>query len=95
LLNRYGGDGKIAKAVEAIKGGNPNTAFAILKETGNVIARETVRMRKHVRPSLVYVQETSIRCSNPQTAIAVPEQPVRGEPLCGARKRIRLGFPVN
>src|SRR5208283_1113770 len=50
---------------------------------------------KHIRPSLVHMQESTVRRPDPQTAIAVSEEPNRREPLRRAGKRIGLGFPVN
>ena len=38
LLDGNRGDGEVAKAVEAIIGGDPNIAFTILKETVDEIA---------------------------------------------------------
>ena len=38
LLDRYCGDGKVAKTVEAVGSGDPNIAFPIFKEPVNSIA---------------------------------------------------------
>jgi hypothetical protein len=38
LLDRNRGGSEVAKTVEAIKSGNPNIAFTVLKEPCNVIA---------------------------------------------------------
>jgi hypothetical protein len=73
-FHRSRGDGELPKPVEAITGGDPNIAFTILKETLNKIARETVRPRKLIRPSLVHVQDSPVYRSDPQTVIAIPEQ---------------------
>jgi hypothetical protein len=90
------GDGEVAKAVEAIHGGYPNIAFTIFKELIDVIAGKTVRLGKDIRPTLVYMQEASVRGSNPQTAIAIPEHTQGLEPpRPGAWKRVRLGLLVN
>ncbi len=95
LLDRNRRDGEVSKAVEAIQGGDPDIAFTILKETSNGVAGETVRPRKLIRPSLVHMQEPSVSRSNPQTAIAIPEQ-VSGLQLGRSPwKRIHLGFPAN
>src|SRR6266566_283957 len=53
LVHRNRGDSEIAKAIEAINCSDPNIALTILKKTLNEIARETVRPRKYIRPSLV------------------------------------------
>jgi hypothetical protein len=49
------GDDEVAKAVETIKGGDPYIAFTIFEELIDVIARQTVRLRKAIYPSLVYM----------------------------------------
>ena len=36
-------------------------AFTIFEELINVVAREAVRLRKNIRPSLMYMQEASVR----------------------------------
>src|SRR5271168_2219546 len=41
------------------------------------------------------MQESAVRCPNPQTAIAVPEQPDRRVLPHRAWKRIRICFSVN
>ena len=43
----------------------------------------------------MYMQKPPVRGSDPETAIAIPEQPFCREKPPGAWKRIRLGFPVN
>src|SRR5271163_858894 len=95
LLHRNRGDGKVPKAVEAIYGGHPNIAFAILEEPLDIIAREPVRLPECIRPSLVNMQESPVRGPNPQTAIAVPEQPDRRVLPHRAWEPIRVGFSVN
>jgi hypothetical protein len=75
LLHGNRRDGEVAKAIEAIDGGYPNIPFTIFEELIDVIAREALRLRKNIRPSLVHMQETSVGGSNPQTAIAIPEHP--------------------
>ena len=72
LFRRNRGHDEIAKVVEAASGGYPNIAFTILEETCNQILGETVRLRKHIRPSLVYMQKSPVESSDPQTAIAIP-----------------------
>src|SRR5262249_34404347 len=46
------GDGKLAKPVQAASGGNPHTAFTILKDGNNCIAREVVRRLELICPSI-------------------------------------------
>ena len=48
-----------------------------------------------IHPSLVHVKETAVSRSDPQTAIAVPEQPKRIELRSGTWKRIRHDLAVN
>jgi len=61
LLDRNRGDREISKVVEAITGRNPNSAFTILEEPINEIAREAIRPRKQIRPPLVQMQQAPIR----------------------------------
>ena len=89
------GTAKSRKRSRPSIGGDPNIAFTILKETVDGVAGETVRPRKQIRPSLVHMQEPPVGRSDPQTAIAIPEQPDGAELPPDAWKRIRLGFPVN
>ena len=56
LLDRNRGDGELAKPVEAIYRGDPNTAFAILKESTDEVAGETVRSREHIGPPFMHMQ---------------------------------------
>src|SRR5262249_9821599 len=57
LFCSEGRDGKIAKAVEAIFGSHPDTAFTILEDCVNAFAREAVRLRKQIGSSLVFVYQ--------------------------------------
>jgi hypothetical protein len=95
LFHRNRGDSEGAKAVEAIFCGDPKIAFTVLKEFCNVIAGKTFRLPKHIRPSLVHVQEAVVLSSNPHTAVAVPEEPLRLELWHSAWQRIRFSFPIH
>jgi hypothetical protein len=95
LLHRDRWDGKVAKAAEAITSGDPDIAFTILKEACNEIAGEAVRPREQIRPSLVDMQEAPVRGSDPQTAIAIPEQPGGKDRPPGAADRMCLDISVN
>jgi hypothetical protein len=96
LPHGNGGDGEIAKAVKAINRGYPNIAFTIFEEFINVIAGEAVSLRKNIRPSLMYMQEASVRGSNPESAIAIAVHTQGLEMLRrGTWKRVRLGLSVN
>src|SRR6202140_5843548 len=86
LLHRNRWDGEVAKAVEAITGGDPHIAFTILKETLNEIAGETVRPRESIDSSLVHVQYPLVGGSDPHTAIAISEDPERLERPLDARE---------
>ena len=89
-LTEIVGTAKSRKRSRPSIGGDPNIAFTILKETVDEIAGETVRPRKQIRPSLVHMQEPPVVRSDPQTAIAIPEQPDGAELPPDAWKRIRL-----
>src|SRR5271166_4704893 len=95
LFDGNGGDGEVAKAIDAIRSGYPNIAFAILKESPYGIAGESVRLRKHIRPFLVHMQEPKGPRSDPQTAIVIPEQLSGIELRPNVRKGISFGFPIN
>jgi hypothetical protein len=80
LLGRNRGNGEVAKTVKAIMGGDPDIAFAILKESINEIAGQTVGPRKQIHRSLVHMHQAPVRRSDPDTAVAIPEQLRRIEP---------------
>ena len=65
LFRSSGGGGKVAKAVKAVDGGYPNIAFMILEDSMNGIAREAVRLPKKVRPSVVHMEKTLVKRSDP------------------------------
>ena len=73
LVHRKSRDGKVAKAVKAIFGADPNIAFTVLKESVNQFARKTVGRRKHVRPPLMHMHKPLTISSDPQTAITITE----------------------
>ena len=74
LFHRKRGDGIFAKAVETVKGTDPNVALTILKEACNIFARKAVRLRKHICPAVVDVNQALAPGSDPQAAIAIAEQ---------------------
>jgi hypothetical protein len=63
-----------AKTIEPADGGNPNIAFAIFEERGNLIAGQSISLRKYVGAPLMEMHNTCSRGSNPDAAIAVPEK---------------------
>src|SRR5580692_9843367 len=89
------GDGKIAKAVEAIGGCHPDIAFSILEERFDHVARQAVRLRENIYASLMRMQETAIQRPYPQAAFAVAEQLLGLELLRRTQERIRLELPVD
>ena len=46
------------------------------KRAVNAIAREAVRLREDIGPSLMHMHEALVRSSDPQTALAIAEQPI-------------------
>ena len=91
LFHGNGGDGELSEAVQSSIGGGPDIALTVFKKTEDEVARQAVRSRKDVGPALMYVDEPPVQCSDPKTAITVPEQPVCTKPLPKAGNRIRLG----
>src|SRR5262249_31440020 len=80
LFHRKRRDGKFPKAVETVIGADPNVALTILKEALDVFARKAVRLRKHICPTVVDVNQAPAPSSEPQAAIAIAEQ-LRGSKL--------------
>jgi hypothetical protein len=95
LVHRKCGDSKVAKAVEAARRSYPNIAFTILKESRISIAREAVRLRKHICPSVVYMDKAPAQSSDPQTAVAIAVQPIRLERSQSTHKWVRLDFLID
>ncbi len=95
MLCRNRGHCKVAKAVEAVGRGNPDIAFAVLKEKHNGITRQAVRQRKHIRPSIVYMQQAPVIGADPQAAIAISEQLHGHERRRHTWKWVRHCLPVN
>src|SRR5580658_2783786 len=75
--------------------GDPNIGFTIIKEVVHEVARKAVRLGKQIRSSLVHMPESAVARPDPETAIAIPEQPIGPEPRSEAWERIRLNFAVN
>ena len=49
-------------------------AFAILKDAQDIVARQAVRARKHIGPSLVYMDQPLAERCDPEAAVAIAEQ---------------------
>jgi hypothetical protein len=64
----------VAKTIEPTQGGDPNITFAIFEERGNNITGESISLRKYLGVSLMEMNNTGSRRSNPNAAIAVPEK---------------------
>src|SRR5580704_7017512 len=60
LLQRNRWYSELAKAVEAIQRGDPDVALTILKKVLDVIAGEAVGAFKHIRSSLMHVDQPPI-----------------------------------
>ena len=60
LIFRKSDHGAVAEAVKTRHGPHPEIAFAIFKERVNGISGETIGLRKHVGPPVVYVHQASI-----------------------------------
>jgi hypothetical protein len=84
----------VAKTIEPTRGGNPDITFAIFEERGNVIAGESIGLRKYVGVSLMEVYYTGSHGSNPDAAIAVPEKVCPFDVVCrGGVRKLRFQFP--
>ena len=90
MFERNGGNSEVAKAIEAVVGGDPNVALPILKKTVDALAGEPLCRCKPISPSLMQVQQPLARRSDPQAALAVPHKLV-GPELAG-REGICLAF---
>jgi hypothetical protein len=77
LLDGDRADGEFSKAIESSRRGNPDIAFTVLEKVEDNVAGESVGFRKYVCPALMHVDESSLNGSDPETAIAITEQPVR------------------
>src|SRR5262249_14350546 len=88
LIRGHRSDRAIAKAIEAVLRRDPDAAFTILEEPGDEIARQAVRLRVDIRSTLVHMQETAIQGADPQTTVAIPQQPLRLESGSVVRKGI-------
>src|SRR4029077_2995940 len=85
----------VAKTIEPAHGGNPNITFAILEERGNLIAGESISLRKYVGASLMEMYNTGSHGSNPDAAIAVPEKVYPFDVACrGGVRKLRFQFPA-
>jgi hypothetical protein len=85
LPRRDSHNGQLTKPVEPILGSNPDIAFTILKEGGNVISRKAVGPGKHICPVLVDMQEPVLRY-DPKATLAVLNHLVK-QPGTGQRDR--------
>src|SRR5580700_786852 len=85
----------IAKTIKPAHGGDPNITFAIFEERGDVIAGESISLRKHVGASLMEMHNTGSTGSNPDAAVAVPEKYYSVDVACRSGVRMLLfQFPA-
>ena len=85
----------VAKTIEPALCGDPNITFAIFEERSNVIAGESISLRKYVGASLMEMYNTASRGSNPDAAIAVPEKVYPFDVACrGGVRKLRFQFPA-
>jgi len=94
LFHGQGSDWELSKPVESSSGGNPYIALTILKKTEDDIAREAIRSRKYVCPAVMYMDEPPLYGSDPETAIAVPEEPIRIE-IAVRERSVRIDWASN
>jgi hypothetical protein len=80
-------DGEFSKAIESSRTGNPDIPFTILEKTQDHVPGEAVGFRKYIRPALMHVDESSLYGSDPETSIAITEQPVRIDVTIRERSR--------
>ena len=77
-------------------GGDPNIAFAILKDTIGQHRRRGRRTAKtHLSFLGVHARMPAVQCPDPQTAIAIAKQLRSGSELRGTWERIGLCLPIN
>jgi hypothetical protein len=89
-------DRVVAKTIEPAHGGYPNITFAIFEERGNIIAGESVSLRKYFGASLMEMHNTGSVGSNPDAAIAVPEKYYPLDVACRSGVRmLRFQFPAS
>src|SRR5580700_692261 len=91
LVLRVRHDRVVAKTIEPAQGGDPNISFAIFEERSNEIAGESISLRKYVGASVMEVNNTGSRGSNPDASITVPENSCPIDAACRSGVRI-LGF---
>jgi hypothetical protein len=84
-------DRVVAKTIEPAQGGDPNISFAIFEERSNEIAGESISLRKYVGASVMEMNNTGSRGSNPDASIAVPENSCPIDVACLSGVRM-LGF---
>jgi hypothetical protein len=65
LALRVRGHGQIAKPVQAVLGSDPDAPFTILEKSVDTIGCEAVRLREQIGPSMVYVNQGSVRRCDP------------------------------
>src|SRR5262249_39310188 len=94
LIRGNRSDREIAKAIEAVFGGDPDVAFTIFKHPGDEIPGQTVRLRIHVCLALVYMHEAAVDGTDPQAAITIAQQTSGLESGWSARKKVGNDFPV-
>src|SRR5262249_13115191 len=87
--------GEIAKDVEAVLRRDPDVSFTIFKNPRDEVAGQAVRLRVHISAALVYMQEAAVQGPDPQTAIAVLQQPFWFEPAPSAWKCIGNALTLN
>src|SRR5262249_49848197 len=95
LIGGNRSDGEIAKDVEAVLRRDPDVSFTIFKNPRDEVAGQAVRLRVHISAALVYMQEAAVQGPDPQTAIAVLQQPFWFEPGPSAWKWIGNALPLN
>src|SRR6185312_990431 len=69
-----GADRQLPKAIQPCGGGDPYAAFTILEDAEDDVARKAVRLGERVRPAVMDVDEPALDGSDPEAAVAVPQQ---------------------
>src|SRR4029077_3220653 len=84
-----------AKTIEPADGGDPNITFAIFEDRGNVIAGESISLRKYFGAPLMEMHNTGSAGSNPDATIAVLEEYYPLDVACRIGLRfLRFQFPA-
>src|SRR5262249_19700709 len=67
--------GKLTKAVESIRGTDPDVALAVLKNSMDSIAGKAVQLSECIDLPLMYMHDTGAESSDPDVTITIAQKP--------------------